>query len=279
MNISVTTDYFGSTGSPEPNMKAIAKAGFTHLHWCHQWNTDFYYGEAEIAQIREWLKEYSLILQDIHGSVGPEKNWFSSVEYQRKAGVELVANRMKMLHALDGTGTVIMHIPAIYFGSASLQEETQRKLVANLRRSLDELMPLSKELNVPLAVENMPNDTFAIIDELLADYPPEFLGLCYDSGHGNLFQCQGLDHLERNKNRLIAMHLHDNDGLGDLHQPPFYGNLNWERLAEIIKSSSYTREISFEIVARNTPLARNLDAFIDDAYSRCAKFTDMVRGH
>ncbi len=278
MNIAVNTDYHGSTGSPEPRLKAMAKAGFTHVHWCHQWNTDFMYGEAEIGQIGKWLKEYGLTLLDIHGSVGPEKNWFSGEEYQRKAGVELVANRMRMLRALDGTGTVMMHIPNILSVHTPLEIANIRKQVDNLRRSLDELMPLAKELNVPIAVENGPYDTFQIKEELFADYPADCLGLCYDSGHGHMFDDKGLDHLDDNKDRLMALHIHDNDGLSDLHQPPFYGTLDWERFANILKASPYPREISFELATRRTPYDENLDAFIEDAYARCARFTRMVRG-
>ncbi len=37
--LAVATDFNGSGGDPEPALRRIAEAGFTHLHWCHQWNT------------------------------------------------------------------------------------------------------------------------------------------------------------------------------------------------------------------------------------------------
>ena len=67
MDIAVNTDFLRGTGSPEAYLRLIAEAGFTHLHWCHQWNTDFLYGPAELAQYGEWLKRYGLKLLDIHG--------------------------------------------------------------------------------------------------------------------------------------------------------------------------------------------------------------------
>jgi len=278
MNIAVNTDYSDSTGNPEKRLANMARAGFTHVHWCHHWNTDFAYMDSEISQIRLWLKQYGLTLLDIHGSVGPEKNWFSTVEYQRQAGRELVANRMKMLRALDGTGTVMMHIPAFLSVTSEAEKPFIRQSLDSLRSSLDELLPLSRELQVPIAVENTGYDTFEVIEKLFSEYPEDFLGLCYDSGHGHLFDDKGLDHLDNNKNRLKALHIHDNDSTRDLHQPPFYGTLDWERFASILKQSTYPREISFEISALNTPFADNLDAFLDDAYARCLKFTRMVRG-
>ena len=125
MDLSITTDYFTDRGCPESYLKRIAEADFTHVHWCHQWNTDFIYSECEINQIKKWLAEYGLKLLDLHGSIGPEKNWMSSWEYERLAGVELVKNRMAMVRRLSGD-VVIMHVGDI----AEL---------ALLRKSLDNL--------------------------------------------------------------------------------------------------------------------------------------------
>ena len=94
--LSLTSDYRKGTGNPEPYLRDIAGAGFTHVHWCHQWNTDFLYTPSEIRQIGKWLKQYGLALLDLHGSVGPEKCWFSPLEHERRAGVELVKNRIGM---------------------------------------------------------------------------------------------------------------------------------------------------------------------------------------
>lgn len=57
MQIAINTDYYTSTDSPQPILKAIAEAEITHLHWYHQWCTDFRYDESEIVQIKKWLDE------------------------------------------------------------------------------------------------------------------------------------------------------------------------------------------------------------------------------
>ena len=68
MNLSVTSDYAADRGCPEPYLRRIAEAGFTHIHWCHQWNTDFLYSGWEIAQVEQWLKELGLTLLDLHAA-------------------------------------------------------------------------------------------------------------------------------------------------------------------------------------------------------------------
>ena len=170
MKLAVNTDYQKGTGCPEEYLRAAAAAGFTHLHWCHQWNTDFIYGEAEQEQIKAWLREFGLTLLDIHGSVGPEKNWFSLLEYERRAGVELVANRLEMHAALGGTGVVMMHAPAITARTPPGDVDVIRAQTAALRKSLHELSPLIRQTRVPIALENTPNDRFEVIGRCLTPF-------------------------------------------------------------------------------------------------------------
>jgi len=74
MDLSITTDYAADTGSPEPYLRRIADADFSHIHWCHHWDTDFLYSRWEIDQIRHWLQDFGLRLLDLHASAGREKN-------------------------------------------------------------------------------------------------------------------------------------------------------------------------------------------------------------
>ena len=58
----------------------------------------------------------------------------------------------------------------------------------------------------------------------------------------------GLDWLERLKDRLISIHLHDNDGTADQHNLPFWpgGTVDWDRLTKILATSGYTKWVSME---------------------------------
>jgi sugar phosphate isomerase/epimerase len=238
--LSMTTDYAASTGDPSPYLRRIAQAGFSHVHWCHQWNTDFLYAPCEIAQIAAWLDECGLSLLDLHGSNGPEKNWAAAEEYRRQAGVALVANRLEMTARLGGQ-VVIMHdgIAARPDGSVPAWD--------CLRKSLDELAPQARHLGVRIAIEN---GNWPLIRAVLDAYPPDYLGLCYDAGHGNV-DGVGLAQLMAMKDRLISIHLHDNDGTADQHRLPFTGTVDWARLTTILRASAYTQCISMESAMRH----------------------------
>jgi sugar phosphate isomerase/epimerase len=238
--LSITSDYVESYGDPQPYLARIAAAGFTHVHWCHHWNTDFLYSSPEIEQIARWFADYDLRLLNLHASQGREKYWCSFLEYQRRAGVELVQNRIAMTARL-GAEVVILHVPS------TVAAEALEQTLGPVRRSLDELRVFAQERGVRIAVENMEGEDFAMLKTLLAEYDEGYLGLCYDSGHGNMGG-KGLDHLEQVKDRLIALHLHDNDGMDDQHKIPFTGTVDWARLARIIAESPCNGPLNLEVM-------------------------------
>jgi len=263
--LSVTTDYATDKGCPEPYLRRIAEAGFSHLHWCHQWNTDFLYSQPEIDQIAAWLRELNLALTDLHASDGVEKRWVSPREYERLAGVELVQNRIAMAAQL-GSDVIIMHT-----GREPQEEEPRRAFWTQLWKSLDELEPFAREHGVRIALEN---GRFSVIREILARYGPDYVGLCYDSGHGNV-SGDGLDEAEALRDRLISIHLHDNDGTGDQHNLLFTGTVDWERLARILATSAYRKCVSLEVTLRNSGI-EDEESFLQKAFETGMAFTEMI---
>jgi sugar phosphate isomerase/epimerase len=268
--LSETTSYMKSTGSAEPYLRKIAEAGFTHVQWGHQWDTDFLYSKSEIDQIGAWLKEFGLQMLTIHGSAGAEKKWDSPCEYERIAGVELVANRLEMASEL-GAGVVIMH-----FERLPASEEEKAPYWSRMRRSLDALEPVALRCGVKLALENYEDEYYQEHKAFFAVYSADFLGFCYDSGHGNLGRGEGFARLEEVKQRLIAVHLHDNDGKEDQHRVPFKGTIDWPGLMQIIASSPYRQGIQLEATHRDYPDFRSEDEFLQAAYQAGQRLAAML---
>ncbi len=269
--LSITTDYVQDYGTPGPYLKRIADAGFSHLHWCHHWHTDFVYVDAEINQIAKWMHAYGLQMCDIHASAGVEKSWVSPLEYERLAGVELVQNRIKMAARLS-CDVIIMHVPAE-------PEDADENSVfwSGLHKSLDAIEPYARDHGVRIAIENLFPDNWSVLERVLSAYGPDYIGICYDSGHAN-FLGLGLDQLDRHKDRLISVHLHDNDGSGDQHKLIFSGTVDWDRLARIMAESAYTKPISME-VAIHLFGGRDEEAFLKAAFDTGMTFSRMVEQH
>jgi sugar phosphate isomerase/epimerase len=265
--LSLTSDYFQSFGDPQQYLKRIAEAGFTHIHWCHEWSTDRIYTDEEVCQIQRWFKEYGLKLLNLHGSHGKERFWVSLDEDQRKAGIELVQNRVQMTARLGGE-VIIMHIPT------TAPPEKRPALLVQIRKSLDEIAPFVKERGIRMALENMIGEDFEMLEMLIPDYDPGFLGFCYDSGHGNMGG-KGMLGLEGLKDRLIAIHLHDNDGMGDQHKIPFTGTVDWEALMRMIASSAYGECINLEVLIRDTGL-QDEQEFLRQTYQAGERLASML---
>lgn len=266
-----TTDYLTSEGSPGEALRKIAGAGWQWVHWCHHWHDDFCYGPAELHQVDSWLRELGLRIHDIHGSNGREKAWDSCCEYERQAGVELVRNRLEMA-ARFGCQVVIMH-PARDEAAGGCHAAR----LESLRHSLTDLLPDLARLQVRIALENMADpDTFDQLDALMAEFPPDRVGICYDPGHGCIAG-NGLDRLERIAHRLIALHLNDNDGREDLHQPLFMGKVDWPRLAGIVRRSGYSRQaMSVEVTIKHSG-TQDEQAFLQHAVRSAERFTQLLQ--
>ncbi|HEX2951514.1 MAG TPA: sugar phosphate isomerase/epimerase family protein [Armatimonadota bacterium] len=265
--LSISTDYRGSHGDAAPALHAIADAGFTHIHWCHEWNTDYRYSDDEIRQICVLLQTYGLRLSDLHASSGATANWGSLQEDTRRAGVALIVNRILMTATLGGDAIVI-HLP----DELSLQDK--RAMVRDaIYHSIDELLPVLRTHGIRMALENALGwDNTGIITDILETYRSEFLGLCYDAGHGNIIG-NGCAHLDALKSYLIVTHLHDNNGIDDQHRIPFTGTIDWTRLTELIAASPYSKPLTLEVTAH--PEETDVE-FLTAAFTAGSRLTDMV---
>jgi len=267
--LSITTDYVTDTGCPEPYLRRIADAGFSHVHWCHHWSSDFIYTDAELDQIGRWLNEFGLAINDIHGSEGKEKFWGSPIEYQRLAGVELVHNRIDMA-ARFGCDVVIMHFPTEPNGAADRNAFWDR-----MRRSLDVVTEHCVRSGVRMAIENLPQDDGPTLQRVFNEYGPESVGFCYDPGHGNMAG-DGLAWLDRFKDRLIATHLNDNDGKDDLHKLVLTDSVDWDRLATLIAASAYDKPAMTMEVTMDHAGISDEDQFLASARKTGIQFQEMV---
>ncbi len=279
MEIAVNTDLFGEGGSLEQTkalLGKIAEAGFTHIHWCHEWDGEYIYSRSEMEQLAGWLSEYGLKVKALHATKGSardvnvrgkhyRKDYTSDWEYNRIAGVELIQNRVDLAAAI-GAEEIVLHL---YVPYVSIQEKPEEKelFYSCVYRSLDELRPYCLERNVRICVENLfdfPGEyMLEAWDRLFSRYPEEFLGLCYDAGHANMiWGQQAPEILQRYKERIFAVHLHDNDGKGDGHLIPGEGTINWQAVMEVVAQSAYQPPLVLELTCRE----KDADTYLRKAY-------------
>lgn len=98
---------------------------------------------------------------------------------------------------------------------------------------------------VNLALENL--HVPERLDAIFAGTDSPRLGFCYDSGHDHVFGGRGSGLLDRHAGRLMALHLHDNDGVSDQHRIPGHGSIDWPQLAKSLRASGYAGPLSLEV--------------------------------
>jgi sugar phosphate isomerase/epimerase len=140
-----------------------------------------------------------------------------------------------------------------------------------LRRSIDDVEPFCRDRGVRLAVEN---GDFALIARLLNAYPPDRLGLCYDCGHGNLDDAAP-EWLRKLRDRLIAVHLHDNDGSADQHWLPFSGTVDWAWLTDELAQSAYDGPPNLECTLRHERFDDE-DLYLGNAFQAATTIAEMI---
>ena len=147
------------------------------------------------------------------------------------------------------------------------------------------MAPLAVECGVTMCIENL-YDGFGghlvegpccdarkaaeRIDRMNEKYGAEVLGFCFDSGHANLVGIDFETFLTVLGPRLKVLHLHDNDGLHDLHQIPYTfaktrenrASTDWEGFLRGLRAIHFAGTLNFATAPVLTafPEALKMDA-------------------
>ncbi|MCM1182897.1 MAG: sugar phosphate isomerase/epimerase [Roseburia sp.] len=134
---------------------------------------------------------------------------------------------------------------------------------------LDFLAPMAKEMGITICIENLYNGigghlvegpccdvrkAVERIDRMNDKYHAEVLGFCFDTGHANLVGLDFERFITALDDRLKVLHIHDNDGVADLHQIPFTftktrenkPSTDWDGFIRGLRGIGWSRELSFE---------------------------------
>jgi sugar phosphate isomerase/epimerase len=134
---------------------------------------------------------------------------------------------------------------------------------------LDFLAPMAREMGITICIENLYNGigghmmegpccdarkAVERIDRMNDKYGAEVLGFCFDTGHANLVGLDFEDFITTLGGRLKVLHIHDNDGISDLHQIPFTftktrentSSTDWNGFIRGLKVINFDGVLSFE---------------------------------
>ena len=134
------------------------------------------------------------------------------------------------------------------------------------------LVEYAKKLNIKIAFEN--TKVKGYLEYVLQNITDSNVGICFDSGHYHAHFKDEFD-FELFKDRIFAVHLHDNYGIKDEHLLPFDGNIDWKYIVRKLKQANYKGPITLESCYRNDYLDMNLNEFYKKGYDIGFKLLDM----
>lgn len=174
---------------------------------------------------------------------------------------------------------------ARFLGSEALEWQETEKFI-------DSIAPMAKEAGITICIENLydgigghliegpgcdARKAAERIDRINDKYGAEVLGFCFDTGHANLVGLDMEDFITTLGSRLKVLHIHDNDGIGDLHQIPFTftktrenkPSTDWEGFIRGLKAIKFSGVLSFET-------APVLNAFPDEVKQETLGFIAKI---
>lgn len=164
------------------------------------------------------------------------------------------------------------NIPMVIMHLTSKSEAPQFNEIGLNR--LKEIVNYAKELDVKVAFENTKIKGY--LECVIENIDNDNVGICFDSGHYHVHFNDELD-FEKFKNRIFAVHLHDNDQSDDLHLIPFDGTLNWRKVIRNLKECNYKGPITLELCYRYEYIGMNIESFYKKGFKVGEKLNQMLK--
>jgi len=116
-----------------------------------------------------------------------------------------------------------------------------------IEKSLRTWQPLNKraeEMGVKIAIENIFEDDPASLRLLMEAMGRQNFGVCFDTGHCNLFSRVDLGGWMEDLNPyILELHIHDNTGTSDQHLPVGEGSFDFARFFGLLKNRDCIKTI------------------------------------
>ena len=268
------------------HMREFAEAGARHLVLTSGLLGEGMKSIRYLLDFHEDMKAFGLDFMDAHALWGtwedpgmPLEQWHDTVILRHRISIRLCA--------AFGVKTMTFHtgntLNSIFGKNLALDD-----YYGMLIRSLEELLPDAERNGVILALENQwtPLNHSRRLLRVMEHFHSPNLGLCYDSGHGNLME-KGMSFpgrscvppiwddlgipVEWEENLigkfspwLVNCHLHDNNGMEDEHKLPGAGTVDWEKIRKNLSHAPRLQCIQNETAPHHNTISRI-----------CGKFSEL----
>ncbi len=201
--------------------------------------------EGLLADAREELAAADMAVWSVHAPIGGEVDICLARDEVHARAVESIVRSARGCAALGGKILVVhcsdWRAPKGAGRARALQCASD---------AISEVADVCAELGIRVAVENLPpgylTSSSSELMSVVERFPPDLVGVCVDTGHANLTDEESA-FIERCSDRIITIHLHDNDGTLDSHLAPGFGTVDWDAVGAALAASPYDGPLMFEV--------------------------------
>lgn len=215
-------------GTPEEEVKLLTKAGVNMIETGFEW-----INHASQRQIKAASLTYAcggIHIRSIHAPFGEKEDLTSLNKATREHAL-----KSHRLH-LERAGVLGAEYLIVHPGHVCEAKDVAKK-EARVFEAVAQLLPTAEAMQVVIALENLlplhPCHQCSTLVKIVKEFNSPWVRICFDSGHAHIVGDE-LKELRKCRKLIGSYHLHDNDGLRDLHLQPPYGTTHWEKLFHLI---------------------------------------------
>ena len=254
---AVVVSNYNRNDDVKATIDAIKKAGFKNV-FIEWYNKDYEWKISQEEQVKYSLEQGLNIIFAHLGYKNINDLWIE----EETGIVDKYKKDIEACHKYN-IPMVVMHLTsktvAPPYGEIGLKR-------------IQEICDYAKSLNMKVAFENTKIKGY--LDYVIENIKNDNVGICFDSGHCHAHFNDDLD-FAKFKDRIFAIHLHDNDGTDDQHLLPFDGTIDWDELIKKLKENNYEGPVTLEIHYHRDYVNMPLDEFYNKGYELALKIKDM----
>jgi len=250
MNHALSTHVFVNHRLTTATLERIQQTGVQAVEiFCARQHLD-YHNKAQIDELGHWFRDSDLKLHSLHSPMYSDEIWGRSGPHSVLDITEPVkSKRLQVVDEIKRALEVAEIVPARYLIQhigVSGQEFDMHSFDAAFA-ALEELNMFARQRGVEILLENIPNElsSAARLVQFLA-LTHIGLNFAFDTGHAHMNE--GVEKaFNLMKDRIRSTHIHDNDGIHDIHLFPLVaegGTIDWKNTMRLLR----TRDSQFPLL-------------------------------
>ena len=249
MNYGLSTSLFAEERLNSHTLDKILAAGLRDFEIMAARQHLDYHDPNQLRDVAQWFSDHAVTLHSLHAPLFSDWNWGRagglpiSVAYlERRARI---ASMDEIKRAIAVAEFLPFRYLVLHLGVP--EEEYDLTKFDAAFTSLEHLNIFAKERGAQILLENIPSQ-LSSPERILTffQYTRLDLKVCFDTGHAHM--TGGVQSaFQTLRERIAAIHLHDNHGEKDEHLLPFEGEIDWAQTIRDFRSADVQFPILFEL--------------------------------